>query len=91
MNSTPLIDMAATAEKKAFAKLRMLYSPALARLMAMRRADGASHNITQLRRMGQLLHCAQQPKCTNPLDLRNQIGYPAAGQRKLTRDGVRGR
>ncbi|HLV08131.1 MAG TPA: hypothetical protein VKY80_10710 [Croceibacterium sp.] len=51
MNSTPLIDMAATAEKKAFAKLRMLYSPALARLVAMRRADGATHNITQLRRM----------------------------------------
>ena len=34
LNSTPLIDIAATAEKKAFAKVRIVFSPAFGRLVA---------------------------------------------------------
>ena len=42
--------MAATAEKTAFAKLRIVF-PLHARFIAVQGAYGAMHNITQLRNM----------------------------------------
>jgi hypothetical protein len=52
LNSVPLIETAASAERKALTNVRMSISPVRGRPLASgEQADGVAHKVTQLRNM----------------------------------------